>query len=249
MTTAQTADSEAADGVAAEIRSAELRQALPQWIAAASGFKPAPARNPSLPTLVGLLILILCFFVVLTSVSLHDKKRENSVMSSLEQTFSSDGAAQPQADDSERQTRRILGNLRAAITAEVPLVTGTAAVSADDLMLPLPRNLVFAKGDAALAEDFPRILQQTKTALASSPSGFAYEVEIAITASRRDDAAVASGTLIDQAMRAAGFAPGSAVVSLSEGKTDAVALIVRLRPNARLEDAPGDSPDDSGDTP
>jgi hypothetical protein len=42
-------------------------------------------------------------------------------------------------------------------------------------------------------------------------------------------------------VRAAGFAPGSAVVSLSEGKPDTVALIIRLRPNARLNGS-GDEP-------
>jgi hypothetical protein len=242
MTTAQTADPETADSVAAEARTAELRQALPGWVANAAGFKAEPARNPSLPTLVGLLILILCFFVVLTSISLRDKKRENSVMSSLEQTFAGQGAAaRSQPASTEQETHKILGNLRAAITAEVPLVTGTAAVSADDLMLPLPRNLVFAADGTRLAADFPHILRQTKAALSGSPSDFAYEVEVAITAAKRDDAAVASGALIDQSLRSAGFAPGSAVVSLSEGKPEGIVLIVRLRPNARLENS-GDAP-------
>jgi hypothetical protein len=244
MTTAQTADPETADGIAAEVRAAELRateirRALPHWVADAAGFKPAPARNPSLPTLVGLLILILCFFVVLTSISLRDQKRENSVMSSLEHTFAGPGAARP-APGSEQDTNRILGNLRASITAQVPLVTGTAATDADDLTLALPRNLVFASDGGKLADDFPQILRQTKAALAASPSGFAYEVEVAITAADRNDAAVASATLVDQAVRAAGFAPGSAVVSLSAGKSDAVALIVHLRPNARLDNPEGE---------
>jgi hypothetical protein len=245
MTTAQTADAETAEGVAAELRAAELRateirRALPQWVADAAGFKAAPARNPSLPTLVGLLILILCFFVVLTSISLRDQKREHSVMSSLEHTFAGQGAAR-NAPGADQDTHRILGNLRASITAQVPLVTGTAATSADDLMLALPRNLVFAADGDTLAEDFPRILQQTKAALAASPSGFAYEVEIAIASPKRDKAAIALAALVDRAVRAAGFAPGSAVVSLTEGKPDSVALIVRLRPNARL-DNPGAEP-------
>jgi hypothetical protein len=160
-------------------------------------------------------------------------------MSSLEQTFSGAGAAHP--GPTEQDTRRILGNLRASITAEVPLVTGTAPMSADDLTLALPRNLVFTADNAKLADGFQHILQQTKAALAGSPSGFAYEVEIAITASKRDEAMIASAALVDQALRATGFAPGSALVSLSEGKPDAVALIVRLRPNARVENS-GDEP-------
>src|SRR5690242_8062638 len=70
-----------------ETRVAELKAALPKWLDASAGVTPAVARNPSLPTLVGLLILILCFFVVLTSISIKDKDREQSVMASLSQTF------------------------------------------------------------------------------------------------------------------------------------------------------------------
>src|SRR5882672_4071399 len=67
-------DSGSGDSVAHEARVAAIRHAMPQWAQMSSGLKPAPARNPSLPTLVGLFILILCFFVVLTSISLKDQR-------------------------------------------------------------------------------------------------------------------------------------------------------------------------------
>src|SRR5438105_2544844 len=99
------------DSAAHEARAAAIRHAMPQWAQLASGLTPAPARNPSLPTLVGLFILILCFFVVLTSISLKDQHREQSVMASLERTFSGEGMAQPSEDEpADRQTKRMLGN-------------------------------------------------------------------------------------------------------------------------------------------
>src|SRR4051812_4552122 len=153
---------------------------MPQWLDAAAGVTPGPARNPSLPTLVGLLILILCFFVVLTSISLKDKSRENSVMSSLSQAFSSNGAAPPSTAASEVETRKLLGDLRTKLNAEVPLVTDAAPEPADDYELKLPQQLVFAEGGTTLASGFPGILGQAMKALKTGPADFAYEVEVAL---------------------------------------------------------------------
>jgi hypothetical protein len=218
-------------------------------VATASGTAGSPARNPSLPTLVGLLILIMCFFVVLTSVSLRDRNRERSVMGSLEQAFSGQGVAAPSADEApDQQARRMLGNLRANLSAEVPLVSGVPPVQADDLVLMLPRNLVFVGTGPELAPDFQHILDRTLAALKTGPTDFAYEVEVAISAPRLDQNAVASGAAVEAALRRAGFAIDNAVVSLSTGDGATVALVVKLRPDARLS-APAAVPGSSGGTP
>ncbi|HVO04524.1 MAG TPA: hypothetical protein VMT54_20165 [Candidatus Cybelea sp.] len=217
-------------------RAAELKLAMPRWIEASSGLAYAPARNPSLPTLVGLLILILCFFVVLTSISLRDHSREKSVLASLERTFSGGGEAAPAAEPApEQQAKRMLGDLRAKLTPEVPLVSGATPVAGDELVLKLPRNLVFAGDQAALASGVVPLLGQVKAALRNGPADFAYEVEIVITAPQIDDNAVAEGAAVAGALRDAGFANQAAIVSLAQGSRDTVALVVRLRPNARLE--------------
>lgn len=238
------------DADAGKARSAALRRAIPQWVELASGLKESPARNPSLPTLVGLLILIMCFFVVLTSVSLRDRNRVRSVMSSLEQTFSGQGAAPPSAEEPpDQQARRMLGDLRANLSAEVPLVSGVAPAPADELVLMLPRNLVFVGAGPELAPDFQRILGRTLAALKTGPTDFVYEVEVAISAPRLDQNAVASGAAVEAALRSAGFLNDNAVVSLSTGDGATVALEVKLRPDARLGAAPGAVPGSAGGTP
>src|SRR5882757_2751211 len=108
-------DSGSGDSAAHEARVAAIRHAMPQWAQVSSGLKPAPARNPSLPTLVGLFILILCFFVVLTSISLKDQHREKSVMASLERTFAGEGMSVPSEDEPADQAKHMLGNLRAKL--------------------------------------------------------------------------------------------------------------------------------------
>jgi hypothetical protein len=228
-------DSASGDSEAHAERVAAIRRAMPQWAQLASGTQPAPARNPSLPTLVGLFILILCFFVVLTSISLKDRHRENSVMASLERTFSGEGMATPSAESADRQSKRMLGNLRAKLGAEVPLVSGVTAQTADVLTLDLPHNLVFAGPGTELAPAFTQILKETAQALKTGPADFAYEIEIAMTAPVLDEKAVAAGNAIAGALRAAGFANDTAMVSLTPGAAEAIALTVRLRPDARLQ--------------
>ena len=226
--------SQESDSTTHEARVAALRAAMPQWLDAAAGFKPAVARNPSLPTFVGLMILILCFFVVLTSISLRDRAREQSVMDSLSQTFSRAGLAPPSQLTTDADTRKLLGDLRAKLNAEVPLVTGVQPETADDYELILPRKLVFAADGTTLASGFPGILAQAMKALKIGPADFAYEVEVGLSAPEIDDKTIAEASAVEAALRQAGFANDAAVVSLRQGDGATVALTVRLRPDARV---------------
>jgi hypothetical protein len=226
-----------ADQPAHEARVAELRAAMPAWLDAASGFKPAPSRNPSLPSLVGLLILILCFFVVLTSISLRDKNREQTVIASLSQAFSETGLAPAAAERSDEGTRKLLGDLRTQLQGEVPLVTGVAAETADDYTLALPRRLVFGDDGVTLASGFGGIVEQAMRALRSGPADFAYEIEVGISTPQVDDKAIAGATAVAAALRDAGVANDAASVSLLQGGGDTVSLTIRLRPNARIDPA------------
>ena len=237
-TTSATAASQEGDSTTHETRVAELRAAMPQWLNAAAGVNPGPARNPSLPTLVGLLILILCFFVVLTSISMRDQNRESSVMASLSQAFNNRGLAPDAPVASEETTRKLLGDLQAQLNAEVPLVSGVAPDAADDYVLNMPRRLVLDADGKTLASGFAGILSQTINALKIGPADFAYEVEVALTAPRMDDAAIAGASAVAAALRAAGFANDAASVSLQPGNGEMVSLTVRLRPNARLGTQP-----------
>jgi len=244
VTGAQTAAADAGDAEAHAARAAELKRAVPKWIEVASGGHQGPSRNPSLPTLVGLFILILCFFVLLTSISLRDQGREKSVMTSLARTFAGTGTAAPAATtvEAEQKSRKMLGDLQAELNAEVPMVSGVPATTADDYVLKLPRGLVFAGDGPKLAAGFPHILSQALTALKVGPTDYAYEVEAVVSAPQIDDKAIAAGTAVEGALRDAGFANAAAIVSLELGSGETVAIHVRLRPNARLAPSDGAAP-------
>jgi hypothetical protein len=73
-------------------------------------------------------------------------------------------------------------------------------------------------------------------ALKTGPVDFDYEVEVALSAPKMDEAAIAGAGAVGAALRQAGFANDAASVSLMPGDGRLIALTVRLRPNARLQD-------------
>ncbi len=228
-----TAASPESDSSAHEARVAELKAAMPQWLNAAEGVHVAPVRNPSLPTLVGLLILVMCFFVVLTSISMRNDKREQSVLSGLSRTFSNTGMAPSSPVGEEAETRKLMGDLRAALNAEVPLESGVKPETSDNYLMTLPRAVVFADDGVSLASRFPDTLDQVMHALRTGPADFEYEVEVALSAPQMDTKAIAGAGNVAAALRQAGFANDAASVSLLPGDGQTVALTIRLRPNAR----------------
>jgi hypothetical protein len=225
------------DPAAHETRVAELKAAMPQWLDAAAGTAAVPTRNPSLPTLVGLLILVMCFFVVLTSLSMRNEEREQSVMAGLSQTFARTGMAPSSPVGEEAETRKLMGDLRAALNAEVPLVSGVKPETADDYVWNVQRSLVFNADGSTLASGFPGMLDRIRHALRTGPADFVYEIEVAIGTPRIDNAAIAGAGAVGAALRQAGFANDTASVSLQPGDGEMVAITVRLRPNARLAPA------------
>jgi hypothetical protein len=139
----------------------------------------------------------------------------------------------------EAETRHLLGDLRARLKAEVPLVSGAQQDTADDYVLNLPRHLVFAGDGTRLAEGFPGILDQAMHALKTGPQDFLYEVEVVLSTPRMDEAAIAGASAVGAALRDAGFLNDTASVSLQPGDGQTVSLTVRLRPNARVGEPEG----------
>jgi hypothetical protein len=230
------APSPESDPASHEVRVAELKAAMPQWLDAAAGVKSGVARNPSLPTLVGLLILVMCFFVVLTSISMRNEKRADSVLSGLSRAFANTGLAPSTMVGEEAETRKLLGDLRAALNAEVPLQSNVKPETADEYVMTLPRDQVFAKDGTTLIPGFSGTLANVTHALKTGPVDFDYEVEVALSAPKMDDAAIAGASAVGAALRQAGFANDAASVSLVPGDGQVIWLTVRLRPNARIEE-------------
>lgn len=165
----------------------------------------APARNPSLPTFVGLIILILTFFIVLTSISIKDTSKSDAAMASVQQAFAGSAITKEvvKEEDREEAARAYIAGLTDRIQSLVPLMGGKPGPAADHQVLWLPTSLAFA-GDATRLEPvFPKVLAEVVRALPSIPERFAAHIEMRVCATEvgdqvRDRAVAIAGALSAQ---------------------------------------------------
>ena len=198
---------------------------------------PAPqvehvARNPSLPTFVGLIMLILTFFIVLSSISINDRKKSEAAMASLQDAFSGVAAPSQAMDtlDADRAQRDFVQGLTSKIQSLVPLMGGQSAAAAEDQVLWLPVSLAFSGDSTELLADFTPVLQELLAASGKIPARFDYKVELRLCESeagdrlRRRAAALADGLERLQAPLA------RFVIGVQACKPDRMAFAVALAP-------------------
>ncbi len=198
---------------------------------------PAPqaehvARNPSLPTFVGLIMLILTFFIVLSSISINDRKKSEAAMASLQDAFSGVAAPLQRMDnlDADRAQRDFVQGLTSQIQSLVPLMGGQKATPAEDQVLWLPLSLAFAGDQTDLLADFTPVLRELLNASDKIPARFDYKVELRLCDDeagerlRRRAAALADGLARLQAPLA------RFVIGVQACKPDRMAFAVALAP-------------------
>ena len=178
---AQAALDAGAKGAANE---ATLTQAV-RWRSPVAAAAPQvlPSRNPSLPTFAGLVTLILTFFIVLTSMSLHDKSKSDKAIASVQVAF---GNAVPVEETRVRRDEVVLRDYIAGLTSRiqslVPLMGGKTAPASDHQVLWLPVELAFPSQDARLAPVFPTVLREVVNSLDDVPQRLTPRIEMRLCA-------------------------------------------------------------------
>ena len=197
-------DTTAANESAAKPAEASLTQAV-RWRVPVVSVPHATAgqsRNPSLPTFVGLIILILTFFIVLTSISIRDKTKSDSAIASVQEAFS--GNAVTTEDVPERKddeiAREYIEGLTHRIQSLVPLMGGKKGPASDHQVLWLPAELAFAADSATMAPQFPTVLREVVNSLAGVPQRLTPHIEMRLCATEPSnqlrDRAVAIGAAL-----------------------------------------------------
>ncbi|HJR21907.1 MAG TPA: flagellar motor protein MotB [Dongiaceae bacterium] len=178
-------DTTAANESAGKPAEASLTQAV-RWrvpVVSVPHATAGQARNPSLPTFVGLIILILTFFIVLTSISIRDKTKSDSAIASVQEAFS--GNAVTTEDVPERKddeiAREYIEGLTHRIQSLVPLMGGKKGPASDHQVLWLPAELAFADG-ATMAPQFPTVLREVVHSLSGVPQRLTPHIEMRLCA-------------------------------------------------------------------
>jgi hypothetical protein len=204
---------------------------------------PAPARrDPSLVPFLSIMLLVLAFFIILTSKATLDAERSRAVTESVQQRFAGlqelaqsgaqGGALEPEARD-------VLKNLLVPFQGLVPLDRNARQLSALEQIIQLPTELFFATESAAVLDSRRGLIGEVMRALELRPAGWGYELEILVQGDppsplTLDRAANLAAALAGEDSRAG----ANVVVALGQGDPAWMVLLIRLRPGQSAVEQP-----------
>jgi hypothetical protein len=227
-------DTTAASESAARPAEASLTQAV-RWRVPVVSVPHATAgqsRNPSLPTFVGLIILILTFFIVLTSISIRDKTKSDSAIASVQEAFSGNAVtteAVPEKKD-EEIAREYIEGLTHRIQSLVPLMGGRKGPASDHQVLWLPAELAFAADETTLAPMFPTVLREVVNSLSGVPQRLTPHIEMRLCATKPSDALRTRAVAIGAALIAEKAPLKQFSVGIAACDPKAIGIAVALTP-------------------
>jgi hypothetical protein len=195
------------------------------------------SRNPSLPTFVGLIILILTFFIVLTSISIRDKTKSDSAIASVQEAFS--GSAVTTEDVPEKKddeiAREYIEGLTHRIQSLVPLMGGKKGPASDHQVLWLPAELAF--NDATMAPQFPTVLREVVNSLSGIPQRLTPHIEMRLCATEPSNELRARAVAIGAALTAEKAPLKQFSIGIAACDPKAIGIAVALAPTVDLPPA------------
>ncbi len=191
------------------------------------------ARNPSLPTFAALMTLILTFFIVLTSISINDRKKADAAMASLQETFWGNAMPVPRQDlEIETVRRDFLEGLTGRVQSLVPLMGGEEASMADDQVLWLPVALAFDGNGTNLLATFEPVMQELLTASGKIPARYDYQVEVRLCASAAGEQVKRRATSLVEALARLQAPLARFAIGTQACQPDRLAFAIALAPVA-----------------
>jgi hypothetical protein len=214
-----------------EATPASLTQAVRWRVPVLTVPRPAPlSGNPSLPTFVGLMVLILTFFIVLTSISLHDQTKSKVAIASVQEAFGNAVTTEDVAK--EEIARDYIAGLTQRIQSLVPLMGGKPAPASDHQVLWLPADLVFPSESAALAPLFPTILREVVKSLDGIPQRLTPHIEMRLCATEPSEQLRARAVAIGAALSIERAPLGQFSIGVTSCDPKRIGIAIALAPAA-----------------
>ena len=223
---------------AAKPAEASLTQAV-RWRVPVVSVPPATAgqaRNPSLPTFVGLIILILTFFIVLTSISIRDQAKSDAAIASVQDAFSGNAVTTEEvpAKKDEEIARAYIEGLTQRIQSLVPLMGGKKGPASDHQVLWLPAELAFSADSATMAPIFPTVLREVVNSLSGIPQRLTPHIEMRLCATQPSDQLRDRAVAIGAALAAEKAPLKKFSIGIAACDPKAIGIAVALAPTAEL---------------
>ena len=202
------------------------------------------SRNPSLPTFVGLIILILTFFIVLTSISIRDETKSDSAIASVQEAFSGNAVTTedvPEKKDDEI-AREYIEGLTHRIQSLVPLMGGKKGPASDHQVLWLPAELAFSANDATMAPQFPTVLREVVNSLSGIPQRLTPHIEMRLCATEPSTELRARAVAIGAALSAEKAPMKQFSIGIAACDPKAIGIAVALAPAVDAQPANAEEP-------
>lgn len=210
-----------------------------RWRPPAVAAQASTARNPSLPTLVALFILILTFFIVLTSISMKDQTKSQAAIASLQDAFSGKGVpidGAPEEED-EAVAQNYIAGLTHRIQSLVPLMGGKQGPASDRQVLWLPINLVFAGEGDQLAPAFASVVREIVSSLGDVPQRLTPHLEMRLCAPGPSDQLRARAVAIGAALLKERAPLAQFSIGIMQCDPQRVGIAITLTPAAEQQTA------------
>ncbi|MBI3451781.1 MAG: hypothetical protein HY057_02910 [Rhodospirillales bacterium] len=195
-----------------------------------------PSAEVATPTLLGLYMLLLAFFILLVSMSTRVEHRANAVIEAVGTTFNSrpatgDGRAAMVVPAGEAATLGFLPEAGRLVAAAIPLARVDQLREGRHLRLSVPASELFASGAATLLPEAETLLRQIAALLAGRPAGMRFDVEFLAGRDKDGDLAAAASraAAVVRALQATGAPADSLAAGIvdGDGRTAIFSFFVR----------------------
>ena len=208
-----------------------------------SSQKPVPRINdPSVVLFLGLFLILLAFFILLSTISSISLSKSVAVVGSVKSAFRSDSAVDVLTGNNFLGARGggqldqgLLGSVRASFSSAFPNEEVGETVAGTSVRFVVSSDTIFAPGSAAVQNDASDFLEKLALSLTHSVLGFRNEVEIVLRTGERLASAehpeqrlfVERAGVLAQQMLANGVQARAMQMGLRAGPSGTIAFLFR----------------------
>jgi hypothetical protein len=195
--------------------------------------EPLPRRDPSLVPFLSIQLLILAFFIILTSHATLNADKARAVTESVQRQFSGNQESVPEGPQGgalEPEARTVLQKVMVTFQGLVPLDRNVRNLSALEQIIRLPVELFYAADSADIIASRRSLFDEVMRAIDLRPAGWGYEIEILVQGDPPSSLTLDRAANLAAALAQDGQAQANVAVAVGTGDPAWLVLLLRLRP-------------------
>ncbi len=199
-------------------------------------------NDPSVVLFLGLFLILLAFFILLTTISSISLSKSVAVVGSVKSTFRSDSPVDALTGNNFLGARgggqldqKFLGSVRASFSSAFPNEEVGETVAGTSVRFVVSSDTIFEPGSSVIQNDASELLEELASSLTSSVLGFRNVVEIVLRTGDRLASSehpeqrlfIARAGVLAQEMLANGVQAGAMQMGLRAGPSGTISFLFR----------------------